>query len=152
METSKYDDIGQGYSRVRREDPSIGRLIWTSLRDCRTVLNVGAGTGSYEPRDRFVVAVERSALMIQQRVSDAAPAVQADALELPFPDDAFEASLAVLTIHHWKDWKLGLRELVRVSSKRTVILTWFASAGEFWLHKYFPELLHADTGKFPDWR
>jgi SAM-dependent methyltransferase len=86
--------------------------------------------------------------MIQQRVSDA-PSIQADALQLPFPNGAFDASLAVLTIHHWKDWKLGVRELARVSSKRTVILTWFASAGEFWLHKYFPELLYADTGKFP---
>src|SRR5438477_1450143 len=106
-----YDAIGHGYAAVRVEDPRLARPIWDALGDARTVVNVGAGAGSYEPRDREVTAVEPSALMIAQRPADAAPVLRATAEALPFPDGAFDAALAVLTVHHWEDPAAGLREL-----------------------------------------
>jgi SAM-dependent methyltransferase len=102
-----YDSIGQGYRRYRQSDPKIGNAITRALGDARTVLNVGAGTGSYEPTDRLVIAVEPSRVMIQQRAPDAASAVQATATALPFRDAAFDASMAILTIHHWQNWEKG---------------------------------------------
>src|SRR5215470_4304129 len=111
--TALYDSIGTDYARYRRPDPRIAAAILRALGESRSVLNVGAGTGSYEPRDREVIAVEPSMTMIRQRRPDAAPAVQADACELPFRDGAFDASLAILTLHHWSDPLRGLQELAR---------------------------------------
>lgn len=118
-----YDRIGHGYAAVRVEDPRLARQIRDALGDARTVVNVGAGAGSYEPRDREVTAVEPSAVMIAQRPAGAAPAVLAPAERLPFPDDAFDAAMAVITIHHWDDVDAGLREMRRVAKRRAVIVT-----------------------------
>ena len=101
----KYDEIGRTYAHTRATDPRIAAAIWEALGDARTVVNVGAGTGNYEPPDREVTAVEPSAVMIAQRPPEAAPVVQAGAEALPFEDDSFDAAMAVLTIHHWSDWR-----------------------------------------------
>ena len=144
-----YDTIGQNYRRYRQPDPRICDAIVRRLGDARTVVNVGAGTGSYEPSDRSVIAVEPSMVMIRQRTHDAALAVQATATALPFRDASFDASMAVLTIHHWQDLKKGLLELRRVASRRIVIVTWDPSSPGFWLTDYFPGTLEADRQVFP---
>ncbi len=129
-----YDTIGHGYTKVRRPDPRIAANVHSALGDCRSVVNVGAGTGSYEPVDRDVVAVEPSAVMLRQRPPDAAPAVRASASALPFRDASFDASLALLTVHHWSDVERGLDELGRMARKRTVVFTFDTSVGGFWLN------------------
>lgn len=147
---TNYDRIGACYGRNRKEDPRLARLIAGELQDARTVVNVGAGTGAYEPVDRFVVAVEPSSVMLQQRPPGAAPAAQAIAEQLPFRDGAFDAAMAVLTVHHWSDQHAGMRELSRVARERIVVLTWDASSEGFWLlTDYFPQILEADRKRFP---
>jgi SAM-dependent methyltransferase len=148
---SVYDRIGRGYTATRRPDPRIAATITAALGDARTVVNVGAGTGAYEPDDRRVVAVEPAKTMIAQRPTGTAPCIQAVAERLPFRDRAFDASLAVLTLHHWADRAAGLAELGRVARRRVVILTWDSAAGgEFWLvAEYFPEILALDRPRFP---
>jgi SAM-dependent methyltransferase len=138
-----YDRLGRGYSRVRRPDPRIAVQIDAALGDARTVLNVGAGTGSYEPEEREVTAVEPSAKMIGQRPAGSAPAVQASAEDLPFPDDSFDATMAVLTAHHWADLDAGLAEMQRVSRGRIVIVAFDPEAlADLWIARdYFPEML-----------
>jgi ubiquinone/menaquinone biosynthesis C-methylase UbiE len=119
-----YDRIGTGYTGTRRPDPRIVAAIAGAIGDARTIVNVGAGAGAYEPPDRRVVAVEPSGTMIRQRPADAPPCIQAVAERLPFRDGAVDACLAVLTIHHWTDQAAGLAELRRVARRRVVILTW----------------------------
>lgn len=104
---SDYDQIGVGYPRTRQGDPRIAAAVEDALGDARTLVNVGAGTGSYEPADREVTAVEPSQAMVAQRPPGAAPAVLARAEHLPFPDDAFDAALASMTVHHWDDVALA---------------------------------------------
>jgi SAM-dependent methyltransferase len=135
----KYDVIGRSYARTRATDPRIAAAIWDALGDARTVVNVGAGTGNYEPPDREVTAVEPSAVMIAQRPAGAAPAVQAAAEALPFEDGSFDAAMAVLTIHHWTDWRRGIEELHRVA-RRLVVFSWDATfARRLWVTQdYFP--------------
>jgi SAM-dependent methyltransferase len=135
----KYDQIGRTYARTRATDPRIAAAIWEALGDARTVVNVGAGTGNYEPPDRDVTAVEPSAVMIAQRPPGAAPCVQAGAEALPFDDDSFDAAMAVLTLHHWSDWRGGIDELRRVA-RRVVVFSWDPSfAGRLWVTaEYFP--------------
>lgn len=146
----RYEWIGVGYAEHRRPDPRLARLIAGALGDAESVVNVGAGTGSYEPADRIVVAVEPAITMIRQRGPCSAPVVQASALRLPFANNSFDAGLAVLTIHHWPDWELGLCELVRVTRKRVVLFTWDPASDAFWLVRdYFPSLLEADRKRFP---
>jgi SAM-dependent methyltransferase len=130
-----YDRIGLGYTAVRREDPTIAAAIHAALGDARTIVNVGAGTGSYEPRDRDVIAVEPSPVMLAQRPVGAAPAVQASAEALPFADGAFDAAMAILSDHHWPDRARGLRELRRVASRRAVVFQCDLEAQQeaFWL-------------------
>ena len=137
---SPYEVIGRVYSRHRRADPRIAAQIEAALGDARTVLDVGAGTGSYEPRGRIVVACEPSSVMISQRPHDAAPAVRSVAEALPFATGAFDAVLAVLTVHHWKAPRIGLRELARVG-RRVVVLHFDPDVhGRFWLFDdYLPE-------------
>ena len=146
-----FDRIGSAYTRARRPDPRIMAAIGAALGDVRTLVNVGAGAGAYEPPDRPVVAVEPSRAMIEQRPTGAAPCIQAVAERLPFRDRAVDASLAVLTIHHWTDQAAGLAELRRVARRRVVLLTWDPdSRGEFWLTtEYFPEILDLDLPRFP---
>lgn len=138
-----YDRLGPGYSKTRRADPRIARQISEALGNAASVINVGAGAGSYEPTDRDVVAVEPSAEMIAQRPPDAAPAVQATAESLPFDDDSFDAALAVLTAHHWPNLDAGLDEMRRVARHRIVIVTFDSEAlQDLWISAhYFPEIL-----------
>jgi SAM-dependent methyltransferase len=144
-----YDEIGRTYATTRRPDPRVEAAIRAALGDARTVVNVGAGTGSYEP-PQTVLAVEPSAAMIAQRPDASAPAVQAAAERIPLPDDACDAALAVLTIHHWADPPRGVRELRRVA-RRIVILTWDPDYAEaFWLVRdYLPESAALDRGRMP---
>ena len=145
-----YDTIGVGYRALRRPDPRIAAAIVNALGPAASVVNVGAGAGSYEPDDRRVVAVEPSREMIRQRPAGAAPVVQASATALPFRAEAFDAALAVLTVHHWPDRARGLAELCRVARDRVVILTWEPDAARFWLvEDYFPELVAIDRAIFP---
>ena len=144
-----YDAIGQNYGTYRRPDPRIAAAIAAALGPAGRLVNVGAGAGSYEPRDRAVVAVEPSRAMIRQRPPGSAPAVQASAIALPFRDAAFDTALAVLTIHHWPDRPRGLAELMRVAH-RVVILTWDPDSSRFWLtEEYFPEIAELDRPIFP---
>jgi SAM-dependent methyltransferase len=144
-----YDEIGRTYASTRRPDPRVGAAIRAALGDAASVVNVGAGAGSYEP-PQTVLAVEPSAAMIAQRPEGAAPAVQATAERIPLPDGACDAALAVLTIHHWVDLRRGVAEMRRVA-RRVVILTWdpdFADA--FWLVRdYLPESKDLDRGRMP---
>jgi SAM-dependent methyltransferase len=144
-----YDTIGRGYGECRREDPRIAVPILEALEGCSSIVNVGAGAGSYEPRDRRVVAVEPSRVMIGQRGAEAAPVVRATAIRLPFDDASFDASMAVLTIHHWPDAARVLRELRRVARLRAAVLTCDPSLKGFWLTDYLPEILEIDRCIMP---
>ncbi len=145
-----YDEIGIGYVEHRRPDPRIAAAIDAALGGAGSVLNVGAGTGSYEPLDRPVVAVEPSIAMIRQRAPRSAQAIRASAPELPFPNGAFDAALSVLTVHHWPDRVRGLREMLRVARNRVVIVTWDPATYGFWLiDDYFPEIREIDRRGLP---
>ena len=136
-----YDTIGATYPVTRRTEPRIAEQIWAALGDARTVLNVGAGTGSYEPADRYVLAVEPSALMRAQRSLDAAPCLAGAAEDLPFDDQSFDAAMAVCTVHHWRDPVAGLREMRRVARRVVVFLFDTSDAPHFWLTRdYVPEV------------
>ncbi len=148
--TQLYDEIGVGYRGYRRPDSRIAAAILRALGDAETVVNVGAGAGSYEPVDRAVVAVEPSLAMIRQRRASSAPVVRASATHLPFRDAAFAAALAVLTIHHWPDRARGLAELARVAQRRVAIVTWDPATSGFWLvEDYFPAIVEIDRKIFP---
>lgn len=145
-----YDTIGIDYAQLRRPDPRIAARIEAALGGAQTVLNVGAGAGSYEPADREVTALEPSTEMIRQRPPGSAPVVQGSAEALPFPDQSFDAVMAVLTVHHWSDQRLGLSELRRVSRGRVVILTYDPAFRGFWLAEdYLPGLIALDEGQMP---
>jgi SAM-dependent methyltransferase len=138
-----YDTIGTTYTVTRRTDPRIAAQVWAALGDARTVLNVGAGTGSYEPPGRDVIAVEPSAVMRAQRPAGAATCIAATAERLPFRDQSFDAAMAVSTVHHWRDPIAGLREMRRVA-RGVVVFTHETSDAEwlrrFWLTRdYLPE-------------
>src|SRR5271156_6324479 len=121
----RYDGIGHGYSRTRLEDPGFAALIRDALGEARTVVNVGAGAGSYEPRDRHVIAIEPSDVMAAQRPRELAPALRASARSLPLRDDSVDAAMSVLSLHHWdEDREPGVRELRRVAIGPVVILTY----------------------------
>ena len=146
-----YDTIGAAYTATRRTEPRIAAQVWAALGDARTVLNVGAGTGSYEPPGRDVTAVEPSALMRGQRPAGAAPCLAAAAENLPFADQSFDAALAFATVHHWQDPVAGLRELRRVA-RRVVVFTHDTSASgwldRFWLTRdYLPEVAGLLAGR-----
>lgn len=150
MASPVYDTIGQDYTAHRRPDPRWAALIATELGQTARLLNVGAGTGSYEPADRAVVAVEPSAVMIGQRPPGTAPAVRASGTALPVADRAFDAVLAVLTIHHWGDWRAGLAELCRVAPRRLLLTIDFEVHARFWLlDDYLPEVAAAERSLHP---
>ncbi|MHA3976456.1 class I SAM-dependent methyltransferase [Halovulum sp. GXIMD14794] len=144
-----YDTIGLNYADLRRPDPRIAARIAQALGEARTVLNVGAGAGSYEPPGREVTALEPSAEMIRQRRAPAAHIVQGVAEVLPFADGSFDAAMAVLTVHHWTDKRRGLSELARVSRGPVAILTYDPGFRGFWLADYLPELVTLDEGQMP---
>jgi SAM-dependent methyltransferase len=148
-----YDTIGAAYTVTRRTEPRFAAQIWAALGGARTVLNVGAGAGSYEPPGRDVTAVEPSAVMRAQRPAGAAPCVAATAESLPFEDQSFDAAMAISTVHHWPDPIAGLREMRRVA-RRVVVLTFDASDAEwrqrFWLTRdYLPEFAGLLAGRPP---
>jgi SAM-dependent methyltransferase len=148
-----YDTIGAAYTVTRRTEPRIAARVWAALGDARTVLNVGAGTGSYEPPGRDVTAVEPSALMRAQRPADASRCVAAVAESLPFEDQSFDAAMAVATVHHWQDPIAGLREMRRVA-RRVVVFTHDSSdtgwRRRFWLTRdYLPEVADLVAGRPP---
>jgi SAM-dependent methyltransferase len=144
--STRYDRIGTSYTRTRRTDPRVAAQLNAGLGDARTIVNIGAGAGSYEPADRAVIAVEPSPTMIAQRPEGAAPVLRAYAESLPFADDTFDAALAIFTVHHWSDTRRGLLELGRVA-RRQVILSYDAIVEDnFWLvEEYFPEIAALDN-------
>jgi SAM-dependent methyltransferase len=146
---AKYDSIGTHYSELRKPDPRIAALIENALGTAETILNVGAGTGSYEPSGRQVTAVEPSLQMIRQRSTKAARVIQGCAEALPFDDNSFDASMAILTVHHWSDQESGLREMRRVTRGRIVLLTFDPSRRGAWLTEYLPELVALDELQMP---
>ncbi len=146
-----YDQLGQEYSGHRRTEPRIAAFIETALANAKTVLNVGAGAGSYEPADRYVVAVEPSAVMREQRLRNGkVPALNAKGDALPFDDNSFDAAMAMVTIHHWPDIGKGLRELRRVAKNQVVIMTFDPDAlDNYWNAHYFPELIAVEKLRYP---
>lgn len=145
-----YSRIGHSYADYRRPEPEIERAIAAALGDARTVLNVGAGAGSYEPLDREVTAVEPSASMRAQRPARLATAIDATAEALPFDDDAFDAAMTTFSVHQWGDLAGGLRELRRVSRGPVVVLTCDpALLDRFWLAHYAPEVIATEAGRYP---
>ncbi len=144
-----YDTIGLNYANLRKPDTRIAQRIETALGDAKTVLNVGAGAGSYEPADRQITAIEPSTEMIRQRFASNATVIQANAEDLPCGDQSFDASMAVLTIHHWSDQEKGVLEMRRVSRDKVVFLTYDPSFRGFWLADYFPALVTLDEGQMP---
>ncbi|MCB1481748.1 MAG: class I SAM-dependent methyltransferase [Rhodobiaceae bacterium] len=146
---SLYDTIGLNYADLRRPDPRIAQRIEDALGDAQSVLNVGAGAGSYEPSGRRITAVEPSAKMIAQRPPSDATVLQGSAEDLPFDDKSFDAAMAVLTIHHWSDKAKGVAEMRRVTRGKLVFLTYDPSFRDFWLLEYFPALITLDEGQMP---
>lgn len=146
-----YNTHGQHYSGIRQADAGIAAYVAGALEGATTVLNVGAGAGSYEPSDRYVVAVEPSARMREQRLAAGrTPAVDAKADSLPFDDNAFDAVMAMVTVHHWPDIEKGLRELRRVARHQVVIMTFDPDALDlFWNVHYFPELIAVEKARYP---
>jgi SAM-dependent methyltransferase len=146
---AKYDTVGVDYAALRRPDPRIAAQIEAALGPADTVLNVGAGAGNYEPSSRRVTALEPAWTMIAQRPADASPVVQGRAEALPFADQAFDAAMASLTVHHWSDQAQGLRELRRVAQGPVVLLTYDPAFRGFWLTDYLPELIRLDEEQMP---
>lgn len=144
-----YDTIGSSYSVTRREDPRIRDQIHDALGDAATIVNVGAGTGNYEPLGREVVAVEPSHAMLRQRAGRSSRIIRAVAEALPLPTDAFDASLSVLTMHHWHDVDAGLKELARVSRRQVVFFFEPLQTHNFWALDYFPEALDLPSERHP---
>ncbi|MGJ4860452.1 class I SAM-dependent methyltransferase [Labrys sp. La1] len=147
---ANYGVIGSGYRTYRQPDPRIAQFILEALGDAATVLNVGAGAGSYEPVDRKVTAVEPSASMRAQRPAHLSTALDATAEHLPFPDRSFDASMAIFTVHQWADLKQGLREMRRVTSGPVLVLSCDPDALErSWLQAYAPEMIAVETRRYP---
>jgi SAM-dependent methyltransferase len=148
----RYEQIGRGYALTRREDPRLAQLIHKALGDARSCVNVGAGAGSYEPRDRYVLAIEPSDVMAAQRSPELPPAVRATAGRLPLRDRSFDAAMAILTVHHWdEEQEVGVREMRRVARGPVVILTYDpAVSGQMWLMaEYLSEVAELDRRIFP---
>jgi SAM-dependent methyltransferase len=144
-----YNQDGKQYSGYRKADPRISQYIWESLGDAKSVLNIGAGTGSYEPIDRYVFAVEPSEVMRKQRPSSLPPAIKGSADELPFDSQSIDAAMAILTVHHWPDRAKALREVRRVTKGPVVIVTFDPSAQtDFWMFDYCPEMKTVEQNRY----
>ncbi|MBP6656408.1 MAG: class I SAM-dependent methyltransferase [Bacteroidia bacterium] len=146
-----YDTHGQKYSGQRKTDPRIAAYVHKALADSETVINIGAGSGSYEPEDKYVIAVEPSITMRTQRIANGKiPAINAKADSLPFDDRSFDAAMAMVTVHHWPDIEKGISEIRRVTKKRIVIMTFDPYAlDDFWNVKYFPQLIEIERARYP---
>lgn len=150
MSETLYDRIGRTYTTTRRPDPRIARAIRGALGEAATVVNVGAGAGAYEPPDCTLVGVEPSWRMIRQRTRSAAPVVRAVAEALPFRSHSFDVALAVLTLHHWTDWRAGIAEMKRVASRVVILAFDVAAHHAFWLTEaYFPGITEFDRNRSP---
>ncbi len=147
-----YDELAESYRRYRTPDARIASSIWAHLESAERVLNVGAGTGAYEPDNCEVVAVEPSEQMTVFRRTSKSKLVRASAENLPFDDGAFDASMALLTIHHWSDIRRGLKEMLRVTTGKIVVFTWVGYGNDFWLEDYLAALRGFDLKLFPDLR
>jgi SAM-dependent methyltransferase len=146
-----YDKFGLEYSGYRQTDERIAAFVHRELEGARTILNVGAGAGSYEPEDKYVVAVEPSSAMRAQRMRNGkVPAIDGKADALPFDDGAFDASMAMVTVHHWPDMEKGLRELRRVTKNQVLVMTFDPEAlDNFWNAEYFPEVIAVEKARYP---
>jgi len=145
-----YGTVGEGYARKRRTDPRIASCVHRALGDASAVLNVGAGTGSYEPDDRYVIAIEPSETMRAQRPAHLVPAIRGIAEQLPLDDQSVDASMAVVTVHQWQNLDKGLRELTRVTRGPIVVLTFDGDALDlYWLADYAPELISVERRLYP---
>jgi len=144
-----YDKIGVDYTSRRSPDSRIFHAIRSQFGEASSLVNLGAGSGSYEPEELDVIAVEPSSMMISQRPVGAPPVVQAVAENLPFVDNSFDLAMGLLTLHHWADWDRGLKEAARVSGGNVLLLTWFGSRQRFWLADYFPIIAELDNARFP---
>lgn len=145
-----YEAHGAGYAAIRRPDPRIEALVHAALGDARTVLNVGAGAGSYEPADRHVIAIEPSAAMRAQRGDRRAPAISGFAEALPLDDGAVDAAMAMMTVHQWSDLDRGLAELRRVARGPVVVMAGDGdSLPRYWLNDYAPDLIAAERRRYP---
>ena len=146
-----YDDIGTHYSVTRCTDPKIAAQLYAELEGATRIVNIGAGTGSYEPENVDLVAVEPSAKMIAQRNVDAYPVEQAFAEKLPFENNSFSHAMTILSMHHWENKALAFSEINRVATEKFVAVTWDPKSEPFWLTRdYFPEIYEMDKGVFPD--
>lgn len=145
-----YESKGSGYATMRRPDPQIEAQIHRALGDAQSIINVGAGAGSYEPLDRYVISIEPSQMMRSQRRPDR-PALDATAEAIPFDDDSFDAAMATITVHQWNDLAKGLSEVRRVTRGPVVILTFDGEVleNEFWLTHYSPEIIAAERRRYP---
>jgi len=145
-----YGQIGDGYSDFRRPDPHIAKQISEALGDATSILNVGAGTGSYEPDDRMVTALEPSESMRAQRPFGLPPAINGVAEHLPFEDASFDASMAIVTVHQWSDLEKGLAEMRRVTRGNVVLLVCDPDLmSDYWLNDYIPEVRQVESSRFP---
>lgn len=145
-----YGEIGSSYARYRQPDPIIAAQIWDAFKDARSVLNVGAGTGSYEPTDRNVTSVEPSAAMRAQRPAHLSAAIDATAEALPFDDNSFDASMATVTVHQWTNLEKGLSEMRRITRGPVVLLVCDPTAmTDYWLNDYIPEVREIEARRFP---
>jgi len=145
-----YETHGSGYARQRRTDPRIAALVHEALGDVRTILNVGAGAGSYEPEDRHVLAIEPSGAMRAQRPPHLAPAIHGVAEALPFDDASVDAAMAMVTVHQWPELEKGLGELRRVARGPVVVMTFDGDAMDrYWLADYVPELISVERRRMP---
>ncbi len=151
MNSPAYDRMGIDYAEIRRADPRIEAVLWEALGDARSVLNVGAGTGSYEPPDRELMAIEPSPVMIAQRPAGAATAIEGVAEDLPLADKCVDATMGVFTMQHWRDVDRGLAEVVRVTRDRVVFVTLDVDVmAQMWLARdYLPEMAEQDRRDFP---
>jgi len=148
--TALYNRIGINYSASRGTDPRIADRLYAELKGASRIVNIGAGSGSYEPDGVELVAVEPSAQMIAQRVVGAYPAELAAAESLPFPDGSFSHAMTVLSMHHWSDRAKAFNEINRVATDKFVAISWDPTASPFWLTRdYFPEFHAEDLNKFP---
>lgn len=150
MASANYEIVGKDYSEFRQPDARVAAIINSHLGAVESIINVGAGTGSYEPEGKIIAAVEPSGTMIRQRIEKPNTTVyQAAAENLPFESNSYDAALAILTIHHWENWETGLSEAYRVARDKVVLLTWFGMPHGFWLYDYLPELENMDRAIFP---
>lgn len=150
MGSADYALVGEHYAALRQADPRIAALIQAQLEDAETIVNIGAGTGSYEPAGKTIVAIEPSQTMLaQRRAKENTTVICASAEQLPLAADTYDAALAILTIHHWNDWRQGLQEARRVARRKLVLLTWIGMPNGFWLFDYFPAIEHLDKDLFP---